>query len=350
MAKATKEFPRASAYIDRHGKRRWRHRNKYGKSTELGREYASPEFRRRYQAAEAGEPISSASFMLPPRSISALIAHYYATVEFQGLSAATKATYRGILEEFREGYGHLSAVTVSRRHIKEILERKAKTPWAAKKLRQRLKVLFQEAIELEWRDGNPVDHIKPIKAKTKGFHTWTEREIATFFTHHQPGSVPHTAMTLMLYTGAARVDAVKLGPSNIKRGRLIYVRQKTAHSNGMEISIPIDPALKRILVTIPKTNATFLQTKSGLQRSEKGLGKDMRKWCNAAGLPDCSSHGLRKAIARRLAEAGATPHQIMAVTGHKTMAEVERYTRDADRAKLANSGIKKMAKKFGQKK
>ncbi|MEP1330703.1 tyrosine-type recombinase/integrase [Pseudophaeobacter sp.] len=140
------------------------------------------------------------------------------------------------------------------------------------------------------------------------------------------------------------------GASSIKRGRLIYVRQKTVHSNGMEISIPIDPTLKRVLDTIPKTNASFLQTKSGLQRSEKGLGKDMRKWCNAAGLPDCSSHGLRKAIARRLAEAGATPHQIMAVTGHKTMAEVERYPRDADRAKLANSGIKKMAKKFGQKK
>ncbi|WCR07328.1 tyrosine-type recombinase/integrase [Paracoccus fistulariae] len=52
----------------------------------------------------------------------------------------------------------------------------------------------------------------------------------------------------------------------------------------------------------------------------------MRDWCNGAGLPQCTSHGLRKACARRLAEAGAIPHEIMAVAGHETLAEVERYT------------------------
>jgi integrase len=39
----------------------------------------------------------------------------------------------------------------------------------------------------------------------------------------------------------------------------------------------------------------------------------------------CKTHGLRKAAARRLAEA----KQIQAITGHKTLAEVERYTRKA---------------------
>ena len=49
---------------------------------------------------------------------------------------------------------------------------------------------------------------------------------------------------------------------------------------------------------------------------------------------DCQPHGLRKAAGRRLAEAGCTPHEIMAVLGHKTLAEAERYTRDADQAAL----------------
>jgi hypothetical protein len=40
-------------------------------------------------------------------------------------------------------------------------------------------------------------------------------------------------------------------------------------------------------------------------------------------------HGLRKVAARDLAEAGCSVHEIMSVTGHKSLAEVERYTKAA---------------------
>ena len=68
----------------------------------------------------------------------------------------------------------------------------------------------------------------------------------------------------------------------------------------------------------------------------------MREWCDLAGLAECSAHGLRKACARRLAEAGATAHEIMAVTGHKTLAEVQRYTETAMREGLADSAHAKL--------
>ena len=62
-----------------------------------------------------------------------------------------------------------------------------------------------------------------------------------------------------------------------------------------------------------------------------------------AGLPaGLSSHGLRKAMCRRLAEAGCTPHQIMAVSGHKTLSEVTRYTVAANRARLAVGAMGKI--------
>ncbi len=56
----------------------------------------------------------------------------------------------------------------------------------------------------------------------------------------------------------------------------------------------------------------------------------------------CSAHGLRKAAARRLAEVGNSAHAIMAVTGHTTLKEVERYTRDVDQARLADGAIASM--------
>jgi hypothetical protein len=43
-----------------------------------------------------------------------------------------------------------------------------------------------------------------------------------------------------------------------------------------------------------------------------------------------------------LAEAGAFPHEIMSVTGHKTLAEVQRYTETATREGLADSAMGKL--------
>jgi integrase len=53
----------------------------------------------------------------------------------------------------------------------------------------------------------------------------------------------------------------------------------------------------------------------------------------------CSAHGLRKAAARRLAEAGCSPHQIASVTGQKTLKEVERYTKAANQERLAQDAM-----------
>ena len=50
----------------------------------------------------------------------------------------------------------------------------------------------------------------------------------------------------------------------------------------------------------------------------------MRDAIRAAGLPlDCQPHGLRKAAGRRLAEAGCSAREIMAVLGHKTLSEAD---------------------------
>ncbi len=45
---------------------------------------------------------------------------------------------------------------------------------------------------------------------------------------------------------------------------------------------------------------------------------------------------------RRRAEARNTTHELMAFSGHKTLAEVERYTAAANKKRLADSGAAKM--------
>ena len=83
----------------------------------------------------------------------------------------------------------------------------------------------------------------------------------------------------------------------------------------------------------------YLVTAYGKPHSKKAFGSNVRKWCDEAGCPDVSSHGLRKAIARRMAEARKSTHEIMAITGHRTLSEVERYTKDASQKNLAATGM-----------
>lgn len=343
--KRRKEYPDATHYLDRHGKRRWRFRKGGGFSRELGTAYGSDDFTRRYEAAaleyQTGRKMGAGAARTIPRSINDLVASWYASPEWKGLADLTKATYRGVVEPFRTKHGDKPVDRLERRHVMGFLAEKSETPSAANNLRKRLAQMLDHAIALDWIKANPARLTKAYKVPGGGFHAWDEGEIARFFEVHEPGTMAHRAVTLMLYTGAARVDAVKLGPMNMKAGRLEYRRQKTAKTNGVLVSIPVHPDLADVVANCA-TDRTFLATAYGKSRSPDGLGNLMRDWCDKAGLLECSAHGLRKACARRLAEAGATAHEIMAVTGHKTLAEVQRYTETAMREGLADSAHAKL--------
>lgn len=56
----------------------------------------------------------------------------------------------------------------------------------------------------------------------------------------------------------------------------------------------------------------------------------------------CVAHGLRKAAARRLAEAGCSANEIAAITGHATLEEVARYTKAAEQKKLAHAAMNRL--------
>jgi len=103
--------------------------------------------------------------------------------------------------------------------------------------------------------------------------------------------------------------------------------------------IPMDEGLVQALAAVPRTNLTFLVTERGAPFTAAGFGNWFRDRCNEAGLPRCSAHGLRKLAATRMANAGCSSDQIKAVTGHKSLSEVARYTKAADQARLARQAI-----------
>jgi integrase len=76
-------------------------------------------------------------------------------------------------------------------------------------------------------------------------------------------------------------------------------------------------------------------------------GNWFREQCDMANLRHCSAHGLRKAAARRLAEAGCTEQEIAAITGHASLQEIVRYTKAADQNRLATAAMDKVETRTG---
>jgi integrase len=168
----------------------------------------------------------------------------------------------------------------------------------------------------------------------------------------QIGTRERLAFELLLCTAQRRSDVVRMGPQHV-RGDALHVRQdKTGAQLVIPIHADLQAALSAMRATHPASSSrairplTFITSKSGRQFSGNDFSTLFRTWCDAAGLPRrCTAHGLRKAAARRLAERGATTHQIAAITGHRSLGEVQRYTRAADQARLAREAMELISPK-----
>jgi integrase len=104
------------------------------------------------------------------------------------------------------------------------------------------------------------------------------------------------------------------------------------------LTLPILPELEQAMRAYPANGMALIGRVDGRPFSERGLSQLIKAAVKAAGLPaKCVAHGLRKAKMRRLAEDGATEKEIAAWSGHKTLREIERYTKAADQKRLARS-------------
>ena len=72
------------------------------------------------------------------------------------------------------------------------------------------------------------------------------------------------------------------------------------------------------------------------------VGHWFRDRCDEAGLKHCSSHGLRKAAATRLIDAGCDVVEAAAITGHASLKELQKYIETRDRKKAARRAMGKL--------
>lgn len=282
----------------------------------------------------------------PAGSIAELAMLFRQSPQYRTWAESTRAKNDKVIGDFiaRNGAQPLSDLT--RGALLKMRDSLSATPGAANNWMKVIRAMLQYGVDLELAPVNAAASIRKLPpVNADGFRVWREDEIAAYLRRWTPETAAHRAMVLLLCTGASVSDVVKLGPGNVRAGRISYRRNKT----GVEVDVPILPLLEETLRWAPVA-MTFLQTDQGLVRSAPGLSNSIRRWAAEAGMgaPDkngrlLSPHGLRKAQGRRLAEAGCSPHTIAAWLGHSGLGEVMTYTKKYDRARATDEGAERLA-------
>jgi integrase len=338
------ELPYLLSDYDRHGNKRWFVRlpaEPGRKSRRKIRIKAAPgteAFTTAYWEARNGTVASSPRIVPPsPGTFRAIAQHYLASRDFKSLDRRlTQRPRQLLLGKLIDLIGEKPAI-IDPKVIRDGVRRRGYG--AAKEFLTALRAVYRVALEDGLVTTDPTVGIRAPRPKVEGWHSWTWEDCAAYEKRWPIGTKQRTTYAIGLYTAQRISDAVVLGRQHIRQGRLEFTQRKNQKHSPVRVVIPIAPPLAEALAGWQGTGLTFLETAYGRPYSADGLSNCFREWCDAAGLQHCTFHGLRKAAATRLAEAGCTPHQIMAVLGHQTHQQAALYTRAADRAGMADQAL-----------
>jgi integrase len=330
---------------DRHGNVRVYLRRPGFEKLRMLADPGTPGFDSEYRAGmAANRPQKTAKRpAIPTGTLLAVCMAYYSSADFKRLNVRTRHVRRLILDKLCEQHGSKPVQLMQPKHVRMIRDARAEKPEAANSIVKALRAVFAMATEDGLMRLNPAKEVAYLRSPTDGFHTWSVDEVKRYESHHAIGTAARLALAVMLYTGQRRSDAVQLGPGHIHDGWLTITQVKNRGRKPVSVAMPVIPALRDVIDATACGKSTFIVTAFGKPFTSNGFGNRFRKWCDEAGLPHCSAHGLRKAAAARLAELGCSAHEIMAVTGHTSLKEVQRYTVEAGRRVMAGSAMGRLS-------
>lgn len=337
-------------YTDSRGKRRYRFR-RMGFDTHLPPP-TDPEYRDAYEAALHGCKV----IVRPVRSgtVEDMMRRYYSSIAFENVGDTRKKNLRSILEPFREEYRDFMVRDFTTPIIEGVLQDRAVETFdekgrkrggtsAANNLAEALNRVFKLAVKWEMTGANPVEGAERPKHRGKGYHTWSRAEQAQYRSTHPIGTMPRAAMEIMLWTMARRGDAIRLGDKNLIDGRVYFTANKTDKDASL---LAVEPMLEAVNA-IHDGEGPWIKTAYGKPFTDGGFGNWFKKQCVRAGLPHCTAHGLRKALATMGADAGATNQQLKALGQWSGDAEVATYTFAANQAAMADQVLRTILEREG---
>ena len=339
---------------DRHGNIRIYFRAKNKRKVRLRGTPWTEAFMAAYETAKGG-PAPKKGKEISPGTWRWLCVEYFKSSDFLLLDKRTKYVRRANLETtFDEPiapgspkfFRDFPLSRMGAREIKVLRDRKLARPEGANNRVKAIRAVFTWASAEKDNDGkplvprNPARDVPYLKSNNpSGWHTWTVEEVQKFEARHPIGTKARLALALLLYTGQRRSDVIQFGRQHVRNETITFTQYKGRKRKPTKLTLPILPALQRIIKASPCGDMTFLVNDLKRPFTAAGFGNKFREWCDQAVLRHCSAHGLRKASATIAANNGATAHQLMAMFGWSTLKMAEEYTRKADQEKLARAAM-----------
>lgn len=274
-------------------------------------------------------------------SVGAMIEDFLRSPEFAALAEKTQVDYRRAIDTLR-ALSSFPASAIRRSDIIKIRNKvRAKSgPRAADFFVSVASRCFGVGRDLDYVQHSPVEKIERLSVP-ESYKPWP-REVRDAFEASKPPQHLLTAYMLALWTAARIGDVVRLGRQHDDGAALTYRPAKTRRSSGIESYVPVFSALRRHLATLPEDRLLYVAREDGTACRSDTLAKELRAYLARLGLTGYSFHGLKHTTGDALAEAGASAHEIQAILNHTTLQMAERYTRRANRRKLATSGMQKL--------
>ncbi|WP_084632982.1 tyrosine-type recombinase/integrase [Pleomorphomonas oryzae] len=334
------------------GKVIWYVRKGDGQRTRIRGEYGSDPFMAAYRAAVAGldapEPAKPSS-----ASLTWLIERYSDSSAWRSLAPATRRQRENIFLHVKQSAGDKPYKAITRKAIVEGRERRRDTPSQARNFLDAMRGLFRWALDAEIVDSDPTAGVKnPPKRMGEGFAAWSETDVAKFQKKWPLGTRERVWLESILNTGLRRGDVVQLGRQHLRRVRVVrengdvielraFVLKTEKSRYQTEVVIPLLPDLESAIDAGPCGDLAIICGERGNPLTKESFGNMFREACNGAGVKK-SAHGLRKLIATRMANAGATVAELEAALGWHGGTMASHYTKTADRARLAVSAHAKL--------
>jgi integrase len=323
--------------VTRHGAVVWYVRRREGQRIRIRAAFGTPEFDAEYRAAPDATP-RPAKGRPTTGSITWLLDRYQETTAWTTLSRASRRQRQNMLAQVVKSAGSRPFIEITKASLEAARERRSSAQ--GRKFLDVMRGVFRWAVKAGIAKVDPtVGVANPRVAKTAGFHVWSEDDVTAYEVRWPIGTRQRVWFDVLLYTGLRRGDAVKLGRQHVRDGLATLKTEK----NGTEVTLPILPVLAHTLAAGPCGDLAFIAGEQGRPLTKESFGNLFREACRAAGLPNRSAHGLRKAAATRGANAGATVAELEAIFGWSGGSMASLYTRSADRRRLAIEAMSKLA-------
>jgi integrase len=248
------------------------------------------------------------------------------------LRANTAREYRRVLRgPDTQSWGARSITSITKQDVAEVLRRihERGSPAAANRARANLSKFFNWCLDRELITSSPTSRLRALASPSSRDRVLTVEELKLLWDvlARVPG-VFGCFFAVLLLTGQRRAEVAEMSWAELKdlgTEQAIWAIPKERTKNARAHLVPLAPAVRRILLPMPRTGPLVFTTTgttaiSGFSKAKRHLDEMLRLSGTELGLPPLPSwtlHDLRRSMVTVMNERlGIAPHVVEAVVNH----------------------------------